>query len=44
MQVREYTKGDLPEMIRIWNEVVDEGVAFPQEDDLDVETGEVIYF
>ena len=32
MQVREYTKKNLPEMIRIWNEVVDEGIAFPQEE------------
>ncbi|MBQ7954631.1 MAG: hypothetical protein IJ282_02665 [Lachnospiraceae bacterium] len=27
-----YTEKDLPEMIEIWNEVVEEGVAFPQED------------
>ena len=27
MKVREYTKNDLPEIIRIWNEVVEEGVA-----------------
>ena len=26
-------------MIRIWNEVVDDGVAFPQEDFLDMESG-----
>ncbi len=29
--VREYQKTDLPEMTRIWNRVVEEGVAFPQE-------------
>lgn len=43
MQVREYTKGDLPEMIRIWNEVVDEGVAFPQEEMLDEAGGEAFF-
>ena len=39
MEVREYTQNDLPEIIRIWNEVVEEGVAFPQEDFLDMESG-----
>ena len=29
---------DLPAMIRIWNEVVEEGIAFPQEDLLDAES------
>ena len=43
MQVREYTKGDLPEMIRIWNEVVDEGVAFPEEEVLDEAGGEAFF-
>ena len=28
--VREYEAGDIPAMLAIWNEVVDEGVAFPQ--------------
>lgn len=37
--VRQYTEKDLPEMIGIWNEVVEEGVAFPQEDFLDLESG-----
>lgn len=31
MTVRPYRQEDLPAMIRIWNEVVEEGVAFPQE-------------
>lgn len=39
MIVREYEREDLPEMIRIWNEVVEDGVAFPQEETLDVESG-----
>ena len=32
MIVRKYEDKDLPEMIRIWNEVVEDGVAFPQEE------------
>lgn len=32
--IRPYTPADLPEMIAIWNEVVEEGVAFPQESPL----------
>ena len=39
MEVREYTQNDLPKIIEIWNEVVEEGVAFPQEDFLDMESG-----
>ena len=35
MVIRAYQDGDLPEMIRIWNEVVEEGIAFPQEELLD---------
>lgn len=30
--IREYTKSDLADMIQIWNDVIDDGVAFPQED------------
>ena len=37
--VRKYTDADIPDMVRIWNEVVDEGVAFPQTEDLSVEEG-----
>ena len=35
MMIREYKREDLPAMIRIWNEVVEEGIAFPQDDLLD---------
>ena len=38
IQVRAYTENDLPDMIRIWNEVVEDGVAFPQEEFLTEET------
>lgn len=37
--VREYTEQDISEMIKIWNEVVEEGVAFPQEECLDEVNG-----
>lgn len=39
MIVRAYEKGDLESMIQIWNEVVEEGIAFPQEELLDDITG-----
>ena len=39
MEIRGYNEQDIPAMIRIWNEVVEEGVAFPQLDFLDAETG-----
>ena len=39
MIVRAYQENDLDAMIQIWNEVVEEGVAFPQEEFLNAETG-----
>lgn len=39
MKVRAYQEKDLPKMIEIWNEVVEDGIAFPQEDLLDAESG-----
>ncbi|MBQ6505319.1 MAG: GNAT family N-acetyltransferase [Flexilinea sp.] len=41
--VRQYNSDDLEEMIAIWNEVVDEGVAFPQEEFLDPDSGAVFF-
>ena len=38
MNIREYKEEDMKDLIRIWNEVVEEGVAFPQEDYLDGRT------
>ena len=43
MTVREYGPQDLNRMIEIWNEVVEEGVAFPQEDYLDAESGAAFF-
>ena len=39
MEIRAYTQEDIPAMITIWNEVVEDGVAFPQEDYLDEPSG-----
>ena len=39
MMIRSYNEKDIPAMVRIWNEVVEEGVAFPQLDCLDEESG-----
>lgn len=40
---REYVKNDIDSMIKIWNEVVSDGVAFPQTDLLDGKTGEKFF-
>lgn len=37
--VREYTSADTDEMLRIWNRVVEDGVAFPQEEAMSPEEG-----
>ena len=37
--IRKYEKKDLPSMITIWNEVVREGNAFPQEECLNPASG-----
>lgn len=37
--IRAYTKDDVDTMSEIWNEVVEEGIAFPQEDYLDNVSG-----
>ena len=39
MTIRKYTENDLPAMISIWNEVVEEGIAFPQEEPLTAKSG-----
>lgn len=39
IRIREYREQDLEDMIRIWNEVVEDGVAFPQEELLTPKTG-----
>ena len=41
--VRKYSADDIPAMKDIWNEVVDEGVAFPQEDELTDESAKEFF-
>ncbi|MBR3156691.1 MAG: GNAT family N-acetyltransferase [Methanobrevibacter sp.] len=39
MNIREFCKKDVKEMIGIWNEIVEDGIAFPQEDILNLKSG-----
>ena len=41
--VRKYSSGDIKPAVSIWNEIVEEGVAFPQLDLLDEKTGEEFF-
>lgn len=43
MLIRSYEEKDLKEMTAIWNEVVEDGFAFPQEDILDETTGAAFF-
>ena len=43
IRVREHRESDIEEMIRIWNEVVEEGIAFPQEELLTEKTGKKFF-
>ena len=43
MIIRQYEEKDLKQMIDIWNEVVEDGIAFPQEDLLNEVSGKVFF-
>ena len=43
MIIREYEKKDLLQMIDIWNEVVEDGIAFPQEELLNEHSGKEFF-
>ena len=43
VKIRPYTAADIPAMNDIWNEVVTQGMAFPQLDLLDTQTGTEFY-
>lgn len=43
MEIRSYTEQDIPAMVHVWNEVVEEGIAFPQRDLLNDETGKSFF-
>ncbi len=42
--IEKYCDEDVKDMVRIWNEVVKDGVAFPQEDFLDEQTGSAFFW
>lgn len=39
IQVRDHQEQDIPAMAEIWNQVVEDGIAFPQEELLDEKSG-----
>ena len=39
LQIRAFEERDIPQMVDIWNQVVEDGVAFPQEEFLSEQTG-----
>ena len=41
--VRKYCSGDIKQAVSIWNEIVEDGAAFPQLDLLDEKTGEEFF-
>lgn len=41
--IREYTSSDVKDAIVIWNQVVEDGVAFPQEENLTEESGDAFF-
>ena len=43
IKLREYTSKDAAAACEIWNQVVDDGIAFPQEEDLTEESGDVFF-
>ena len=43
MEIRKFEKQDVPALMRIWNEVVDAGQAFPQEEDLTMKSAEEFF-
>lgn len=43
MKIRKYKPADLPVMIELWNSIVEEGNAFPQEEPLNEETGAAFF-
>lgn len=43
MTIRPFCSADLPRLCEIWNEVVKDGQAFPQEDLFNEETGEAFF-
>lgn len=43
IKVRKYKDTDIESMIEIWNEVVEDGIAFPQDEPLTIESGKEFF-
>jgi len=43
INIRQWNEKDLEAMLRIWNDVVEDGIAFPQEEKLNPETGAAFF-
>lgn len=43
IDIREYKRDDIPHLIAIWNEVIEDGQAFPQEACLDLQSGTAFF-
>lgn len=41
--IRKYSDNDIFEMLKIWNEVVEDGIAFPQMECLDLKSGKEFF-
>ncbi len=41
--VRRYVEDDVKDMIKIWNEVVEDGIAFPQEESFSYTDGKIFF-
>lgn len=44
VKIRKITPQDIPGAIKVWNKVVEDGVAFPQTETLNEKTGEEFFF
>lgn len=44
VKIRKITPQDIPGAIKVWNKVVEDGVAFPQTETLNEKTGEDFFF
>lgn len=44
IRIRKFEDKDIPFMNAVWNEVVEDGIAFPQEDTLDEKTGKEFFY
>ena len=43
IKIREYQTADAAQAAEVWNQVVEDGLAFPQEENLTAETGDQFF-